>query len=178
MIIMSLWEEKKSAQTSTVSFKMCMLKIEQIHKMLSTTTSTDCYFMRCMPFQCSAWQSTLACLSPTLGANFILPYVIWALGMYEQSGFSSYSAPQNFKVSYQWAENPPCLCSWSSESDFVMWMTGHIQPNNVNKQATICAGFAKLISLICTYFHNDGWTAGKNARRIPYRWMDLEGFFF
>ena len=145
MVIMSLWEKKKTAQTGTVSFKMCMLKIEQIYKMLSATSSTDCYFMRCMPFRCSAWHLTFACLNPTLVADSILLYIIWALGMYEQSGFSSYSAIENFKVRCQWAENPPYLCNWFSELDFMAWMADHIQPNNVTSQAIICAGFVKPI---------------------------------
>lgn len=101
MVIMTLWE-KKCAWTGMISFKVCVLKIEQIHKMLSDTSSTDCYFMRCMPFHCSTWHLTFACLNYTLLANSVLLTIIWTWGMCEQSGFNSCSAIQNFKVRSQW----------------------------------------------------------------------------
>lgn len=65
--------------------------------------------------------------------------------MYEQSGFSSYSAIQNFKVRCQWAENPPYICNWISELDFTVWANDHILGNNMYIQATVIAGFVEHI---------------------------------
>lgn len=81
-----------------------MCKTEQTHKLLSATPARDCYVVSCMPFQHHAQYVPFA----TLTVNSFL-YIIWALGMYELPGFSSYSAIQNCKVRYQWAENSPCL---------------------------------------------------------------------
>lgn len=83
---------------------MCMCKIEQIHKVLSATSPRAYYVLSCMPFQLLAQHIPFACLNSTLTPNFFL-YIIWALGVYELSGFSSYSAIQNCKVRYQWPEN-------------------------------------------------------------------------
>lgn len=146
--------ERKCAWTGTISFKVYVLKIEQIHKMLSDTSSTDCYFMRCMPFQRSTWHLTFACLNPTLLANSVLLPIVWTWGMCEQSGFNSCSAIQNFKVRSQWAGNLPYLCNWFSELSFMVWVTDHMQRNNIYSQGTIIVGFVimylYLFILICT----------------------------
>lgn len=126
---------KKSAQNGTISFKMCMCKIEQIHKVLSATSPGDCYFMSCMPFHCRAQHVPFTCLNHTLTANSFL-YIIWTLGMYELSGFSSHSTIQNWKVRYQWAENPLHLSNLFS--DIMALKTDHFQSKCEQPSNNLC----------------------------------------